>query len=333
MSWLGFRLTAARAGAMSDKEWAPAKLSVVIPCLNCSGTIRRLVQGLLDQYLPEGVALDIVLADNGSTDESLSCVRDLPVRIVTARRKGPAAARNAGLGAADGDIVCFLDADTRPVNRFLLSEHMETLKRDKGIWISGGSISPDPEQRSPVALAENMTGLFNWHDGLPARYLTFQPMGNLAFRRELVKRIGMLNEDLLWLEDFDWSARVLQARGKIYFNPLAGVYIRGRESFGAAVKKFFRWGINVKSVYVPGRREQLWVCKSHPILFNLNALFRFVNESYVTLKRWFPRKPLKAIILLPLILCFRAAWAAGIVAGSGKIEPMECRPPGESGDA
>ncbi len=215
-------------------------------------------------------------------------------------------------------MVVFLDADTRPANRSLLAEHIRTLGQDAGIWISGGAISPDPEQRSPVALAENMTGLFNWHDGLPSRYLKFQPSGNLAFRRATAKRIGPLDEGLFWLEDFDWSVRVTRAGGKIFFNPGAGVYIRGRESFIEAARKFYRWGLNVRSVYVPGHQEQAWLFRNHRALFLFNVPLRVLNETHVTLKRWFPRRPLGTLALLPLILFFRVAWGAGIAAGALK---------------
>jgi glycosyltransferase involved in cell wall biosynthesis len=312
---------------MAESDWSPAKVSVVIPCRDCAPTIRRLVLGLLDQKLPAGTALEIIVADNGSTDGSAYRIRDLPVQIVFEPRRGPAAARNAGLRTAGGAMVVFLDADTRPADRFLVMEHIRTLRRSEDIWLSGGSISPDPEQHNPIALAENMTGLFNWHNGMPARFLRFQPTGNLAFRRELVERIGALKESLLWLEDFDWSVRVLRAGGKIFFNPKAAVYIRGRESFLAAIRKFYRWGINVRSVYVPGRSEQLWVFKNHPSLFHLNAPLRVLNETYVTLKRWFPKKPLATITALPLILLFRTAWGAGIAAGTLQEKHLEsdCR--------
>jgi glycosyltransferase involved in cell wall biosynthesis len=291
-------------------------VSVVIPCLNCAGTIRRLVRALLEQELPEEVDLEIIVVDNGSTDGSLSAVADLPVQVVREPRKGPASARNAGIRAADGDIILLLDADTRPAGPLLLLRHMAALRRREDIWISGGAITHDPEQRSPIAFAENATGLFNWHDGLAERYLSYQPTGNLAFRRDLPERIGLMNEDLFWLEDFDWCRRVVKGGGKIFFSPGAGVYIKGRTSLREALLKFYRWGLNVRSVYFPGRREQFWLFERHVHLFLLNAPFRALNESYVTLKRWIRRSPVKVLLHFPLIFLFRMVWAAGIVAGA-----------------
>jgi glycosyltransferase involved in cell wall biosynthesis len=293
-------------------------VSVVIPCLNCCETIGRCVPCLKDQHLPEGVELEIIAVDNGSTDGSLEALQRLPLRFVQEARRGPAAARNAGVRAARGEVIVFLDADTRPASRELIAEHLKTLSLADEIGISGGAISPDPEQKSWIAFAENATALFNWHDGLPARFLSFQPTGNLAFKREVYDRVGPLHEGLFWLEDFEWNMRVQKAGYKIFFNPKAGVYIWGRESLPAALKKFYTWGLNIWKIYVPGRPDQVWLCKNQRYLFCLNIPLRILNETYVTVKRWIRRCPVKTLLLIPLFLLFRSMWGLGILQGTRK---------------
>ena len=174
----------------------------------------------------------------------------------------------------------------------------------------------NPEQRNLLAFAENATALFNWHDRLPARELTFQPAGNQAFRRALFDELGPWDESLLYLEDFEWSQRVVLSGRKIYFNPAAGSYITGRESLGAIIYKFYTWGLNVREFYLPGRTSQVWLFGDNPRLFWVNAPLRMLNETWVTVKRWFPFYPLKTLLLIPLFLLYRAAWATGIAVGA-----------------
>lgn len=290
-------------------------VSVVVPCRNAAATLPRLVASLTSQQLPPGLFLEIVIVDNNGTDSSIGIPTRLPVRYVREARQGPACARNSGVRAAGGETIIFMDADTRAVTPHFVATHVKTLDERPEVGVTGGPITHDPEQRNIFAFAENATALFNWHDQMPARYLTFQPMGNMAFRRALFDRVGPLDETLTCLEDFDWNMRVLKAGYKIYFNPEAGVWIRGRDSLPEILSKFYAWGLNVRSVYLPGRRSQVWLFPDHHLLFYFNIPWRLINETWVTIKRWFPVCPVKTILLVPLFLLYRAAWVAGMAVG------------------
>ena len=293
-------------------------VSVIIPCLNAGRSVERLVASLAPQRLPEGVSMEIVVVDNGSLDDSLDILKKLDVQLCCEDTPGPAAARNRGVEVSRGDIIVFMDADTRAVDSSFIKAHLRALA-DKKVAVSGGAITHDPEQKSILAFAENATALFNWHDRLPARSQTFQPTGNMAFRKELFDMVGPLDESLLWLEDFEWNTRVVQAGLSICFDPAAAVYIRGRESLPDILRKFYRWGLNVRSVYLPGRRSQFWIYPDSTLLFMLNAPLRVLNESWVTVKRWIRVHPLRILILIPVFLLFRTAWGFGMVAGAGRV--------------
>ena len=295
---------------------ATRTVSVVVPCRDAAPTLPSLVRSLLAQHLPPATELEIVIVDNGSRDGGPAALAGLPVRVLHEPRRGPAAARNTGVRAARGDVVIFMDADTRAAHSGFVAAHLATLDRRPDVAIAGGAITHDPAQRSVLALAENATALLDWHDRLPARHLTFQPSGNLAFRRELWERVGPLDESLLCLEDFEWSARVVRNGGRIFFDPAAGVYITGRTSLRAILWKFYTWGLNVRTTYLPARRDQAWLFPDHPWLFVVNAPFRALNETWVTAKRWFRVRPVMTIALLPLVLLYRTAWGVGLAVGA-----------------
>ena len=87
------------------------KLSVVIPCLNESQTLEKaigLARGLVDGVGGDG---EVVVADNGSTDDSCAIAERAGARVVHAERKGYGFALLSGIREAKGDIVVMGDAD------------------------------------------------------------------------------------------------------------------------------------------------------------------------------------------------------------------------------
>jgi glycosyltransferase involved in cell wall biosynthesis len=92
----------------------PPDISVIIPCFNAAGLLPRAIDSVLGQGIP---AVEIIVVDDGSFDNSVAVAEELAARhprIAVLRQKlngGPAMARNAGLAAATGRLVGFLDAD------------------------------------------------------------------------------------------------------------------------------------------------------------------------------------------------------------------------------
>jgi glycosyltransferase involved in cell wall biosynthesis len=90
-------------------------LSVIVPTFNRASMLDRSVQSVLWQtYLD----WELIIVDDGSTDETASKVRQLQTTYHTRKisylqqdNQGPASARNAGVAAAQGDVVVYLDSD------------------------------------------------------------------------------------------------------------------------------------------------------------------------------------------------------------------------------
>lgn len=89
---------------------SPIAFSVVIAVYNGEKTIRRAIESVLAQTLPPR---EIIVVDDGSTDETYRIVSRYgpPVKVLRQPNQGVAAARNAGVEAAQGEWVAFLDAD------------------------------------------------------------------------------------------------------------------------------------------------------------------------------------------------------------------------------
>ena len=84
-------------------------VSVVIPCFNHARFLADALESVRAQTWPQ---VEVIVVDDGSTDESASVASAYAeVRLLRQRNRGLSAARNAGWQASRGDIIIFLDAD------------------------------------------------------------------------------------------------------------------------------------------------------------------------------------------------------------------------------
>jgi glycosyltransferase involved in cell wall biosynthesis len=98
--------------------------SVIIPLFNKAKTIERAITSV---YKQEKSPLEIIVIDDGSTDDSLAVAQELqkkftegpPLYVITQENRGPGAARNAGARVARGTRLAFLDSDDEWMPTFL----------------------------------------------------------------------------------------------------------------------------------------------------------------------------------------------------------------------
>ena len=88
-------------------------LSVIIPVYNAENTIRETLDSVLGQSLQE---IEVICVDDGSRDSSVEVIREYAARdprvsLITQQNRYAGVARNAGMDAAKGEYLFFLDAD------------------------------------------------------------------------------------------------------------------------------------------------------------------------------------------------------------------------------
>ena len=190
-----------------------ARASVVIPAYNAGPFLRPAVLSVLAE---KALDVEAVVVDDGSTDGSLSSLGDLPVRVVRQKNLGEASARNAGVRAASGSFVTFLDGDDLLAPGGLAAR-LEHLERDPGCPAVGGLPSSLIDERGAV-LAE-VYGRMRRALSFPFRLtMDFYRGGGFfpvscslyLYRRETFGRAGPYDETLAAAPDCDFHFRLLK---------------------------------------------------------------------------------------------------------------------------
>jgi hypothetical protein len=180
-----------------------ARVSVVIPAYNAAATLERAVLSALAQDRP---ALEIVIVDDGSTDETPRVIAALGGRARALRQpnQGVSAARNAGIRAAAGDLIAFLDAD----DEWLAGKtrrQLELLERhpEAGL-VYGQALRIDRQGRECGILPRD-----EGPDSYPHLFHSNRiPTSTVIARREALQRAGGFNPGLRVAEDYDLWLRI-----------------------------------------------------------------------------------------------------------------------------
>ena len=193
-------------------------VSVIIPVYNAARFIRDCLDSVLAQSGP--FALDVIVVDDGSTDDSLAELRGYAgVRCIEQPNHGPAAARNAALRLAQGDYLAFLDSDDQwPVGKLAAQIHLLESYPELGL-VFGDCRQFDSHSAFDQTLFESAGyDLGFWgapvHVEQPYAKLiedNFITTGSVVMRRACLEAVGDFDETLKLVEDLEYWLRVAQA--------------------------------------------------------------------------------------------------------------------------
>ena len=191
-----------------DDHGSDATISVIMPARNAGETIAETLESLLAQT--RGVWRAIIV-DDGSTDTTRAIAedyakRDPRITVIDGPQRGSAgAARNAGLARADGEWILFLDSDDL-LDPDMMERMMAALAAHPhadAVHCHWRYIDWDGAAISEACCEETGEDLF------PAltRYCAFA-IHSCVFRRSLLDKAGVFDEDLVTCEDFDLWQRI-----------------------------------------------------------------------------------------------------------------------------
>lgn len=182
-------------------------VSVVVPTRNRSKVLREALESILNSNRAD-FDLEVIVVDDGSTDNTPEIVKEYPVKYVRATGVGRGEVRNFGTQQARGEYLAFLDDDDQwlPNNitpqLALFKAHPEFGAVHAKVWLTDGAGNkignPVPEGELSTEIPfENL--------------LTYWPqIGSLLVRTSVYKEVGGMDAALFGDAEWDWLLRIAE---------------------------------------------------------------------------------------------------------------------------
>ena len=216
------------------------KISLIIPAFN----EEKRIGDCLDAALRSGGGMlrEIIVVDNASTDRTAAeAAKRAGVRVVREDAKGVQHARQRGFREATGDILAYLDADTRMPAGWC--EHvLGEFARDPNLaCISGPYVYYD------IPRWQQFLVRIYWYLAMPLYFVIgyMAVLGNLAIRRDVLEKMGGFDTSIdFYGDDTDTSRRAKQF-GAMKFMPGLVMETSGRRLSGQGLlKTAFTYALN-----------------------------------------------------------------------------------------
>lgn len=186
-------------------------VSVIVPAFNAAQQLRESLDSACAQTCSE---IELVLVDDGSTDDTLEIARSFAprLRVLEQPRQGPGAARNAGILSTHAPYIAFLDADDLwdPSKLARQVAALEALP-EAGLCCTDFSLSAEPEtnRESRYARFDAIDGDDAFHRLLHANFLATSAV---MLRRSTLAETGLFDGTLRGSEDLDLWLRMAHRR-------------------------------------------------------------------------------------------------------------------------
>jgi glycosyltransferase involved in cell wall biosynthesis len=196
--------------------------SVVVPAYQAKDVIGDCVKALNAQNTPRE-RYEIIVVDDGSTDDTAAVAREAGAdQVIICPHRGPAAARNAGVEAASGEIILFTDADCEPPPAWI--ERIVVPFQDRAT--DGAKGTYQTRQRSLVARFAQLEYEDKYDKMRGQAHIDFVDTYSAAYRRRVFEQGEGFDPafPLPANEDIEFSYRLAQLGYKLVFVPEAVVF-------------------------------------------------------------------------------------------------------------
>jgi GT2 family glycosyltransferase len=295
-------------------ERAAMKISVLICTYNRPDLLTRALEALTRHTEEKPAQIVIVNGGDERTDrlvESFMATnKDVEINLVRTVNKNAASSRNAGLRHCRGDIVAVTDDDAQVFPNWI-TLMKEAHKTHLEAGAVGGPVIGTPTD-SLVAKAADLITFPDWPQ---PQYVRTLPTVNISYKREVVDRVGQLDETLFCGEDVDYNWRVQKLGYKIYFDPRIKVFHQHRVTLNGFLNQHYMYG---RAYYLVRRKwHDMYCVYPHRIrrlkdgLKAVNFVAALLYEPFKITQRVSSLKT--RISLIPRLFLAELAWKSGMV--------------------
>lgn len=208
------------------------RVTVVVCTFNGAATIRETLEALRRLDYPE---YEVVVVDDGSTDGTAAIAAEYAVRLIRTANRGLSAARNAGLAAATGAVVAYIDDDAYPDPHWL--RYLVRTLLDGGHAGAGGPNLPPPGGGLIAECVAHAPGGPS-HVLLTDTVAEHIPGCNMAFVRKRLEAVGGFDPRFRVAgDDVDLCWRLQERGWTLGYSPAAVVWHHRRRTLRAYWKQ------------------------------------------------------------------------------------------------
>jgi cellulose synthase/poly-beta-1,6-N-acetylglucosamine synthase-like glycosyltransferase len=184
-------------------------VSVVVPVRDGESTIAECIDAILATDYPAD-RREILIVDNGSTDDTASLIQSRPVRYLGEPNLGVSNARNRGIAESTGEILAFIDADCI-VEPQWLTEIAQAFE-DPDVGCVAGDLKHMPPRTAAERQVTRMLG--DWQRFAFTSKPSYAITANAAYRREVLDEIGGFDPHMARAQDVELGLRFQERSGR-----------------------------------------------------------------------------------------------------------------------
>ena len=208
------------------------RISIVVCTYNGARTLRETLAHLHHLHYTD---YEVLVVDDGSTDDSAAIAKRAGVRLISTPNRGLSSARNTGMEAATGEIVVYIDDDAYP-DRDWLAYLAQMFRTTDHAAVGGPNLAPAGDGDIAECVVNAPGGPV--HVLLTDTEAEHIPGCNMAFRKSCLQAIGGFDTKFRVAgDDVDVCWRIQQRGWTIGFSPAAVVWHHRRNSVRAYWKQ------------------------------------------------------------------------------------------------
>lgn len=212
------------------------KVTLYIPCFNASKYLRQCLESVLNQSYPID---EILIIDDGSTDDTIEIARQFPVKVIShGQNKGLASSRNTAFREARNEFIAALDSDCAARQNWL----EELMKNFKDMQVAGaGGRLVEKYTHTPADEWRSRRMAQHWGDiEIKNPYFLFG--SNTVLKKSVVSISGFYNEKFRTnYEDVYLSKEIFKKGFQLIYCPTAIAEHLKKDTIRGVLKSFWRW--------------------------------------------------------------------------------------------
>jgi glycosyltransferase involved in cell wall biosynthesis len=178
-------------------------VSIIIPCYNGETYLAQAIESALMQtYQP----VEIIVVDDGSTDNSPAIAQRFPVQYIHQQNQGLTPTRNLGIQQSKGDYLVFLDADDRIRPEAVEAGLSMMLERPECAMVIGDHVFISPDGAHLRDSHKRCLPAAHYEALLRSNFI--EMISSVLFRRTVLEQVGGFDTTLSVAEDYELYLRV-----------------------------------------------------------------------------------------------------------------------------